>query len=118
MENKNYLYDNYLNMARNLKSERNLLKALKFYKKAYALNIGKTDIEFLLDMALLYDEIGLGKEAEEKYLEIINLDEDEPRAYYGLGTIHDELGNLSKAKEYYKISIQKDSSYDKAYFII
>ena len=63
MENKNYLYNNYINMARGLTTEKNLLKALKFYKKAYSLSIGKDDIELLMDMALIYDEIGLCSEA-------------------------------------------------------
>ena len=90
MQNKNYLYNNYLNMARNLRTENNLLKALSFYKKAYSLEIGKKDIELLIDMALIYDEIGLKSEAEEKYFEIIELDKDEARAYYGLAIIYDD----------------------------
>ena len=81
MENKNYLYNNYINMARNLRTEKNLLRALKFYKKAYSLNIGKDDIELLMDMALIYDEIGLCIEAEEKYREVLKLDEDEAKTF-------------------------------------
>ncbi len=30
MQNKNYLYNNYLNMARNLRTENNLLKSFVF----------------------------------------------------------------------------------------
>ena len=58
MENKNYLYNNYLNMARNLRTEGNLLKSLSFYKKAYGLNIGKMDTELIMDMALIYAMLG------------------------------------------------------------
>ena len=102
MQNKNYLYNNYLNMARNLRTENNLLKALSFYKKAYNLEIGKKDIELLIDMALIYDEIGLKSEAEEKYFEVIELDKDEARAYYGLAIIYDDNDELGTAKKYYE----------------
>ena len=118
MENKNYLYNNYLNMARNLRTENNILKSLTFYQKAYAMNIGKQDIELLMDMALIYDEIGFLDEAERKYLEIIELDEDEARAYYGLAIIYDENDELEKAKEYYEKAIEKNPNYDKAYFFL
>jgi tetratricopeptide (TPR) repeat protein len=111
MENKNYLYNNYLNMARNLRTDNNLLKAMSFYKKAYALDIGKHDIELLMDMALLYDELGLSTEAENKYFEIIKLDEDEARAYYGLAIIYDDKDELEKAKEYYEKAIEKNPNY-------
>ncbi len=102
MQNKNYLYNNYLNMARNLRTENNLLKALSFYKKAYNLEIGKKDIELLIDMALIYDEIGLKSEAEEKYFEVIELDKDEARAYYGLAIIYDDNDELGTAKNIMK----------------
>ena len=92
MENKNYLYNNYLNMARNLRTDGNLLKALSFYKKAYGLNIGKIDTELIMDIALIYDEIGLKADAEEKYKEVLKLDDDDARAYYGLSVIYDEDG--------------------------
>ena len=118
MEDKNYLYINYLNMARNLRTEKNLLKALSFYKKAYKLDVGKTDVELLLDMALLYDEAGLKKEAEDKYLEVLKLDEDEARAYYGLAIIYDDEDKLGIAKKYYKKAIEKNPNYDKAYFFL
>ena len=109
MENKNYLYNNYLNMARNLRTDGNLLKAISFYKKAYGLNIGKTDTELLMDMALIYDEIGLKGDAEEKYKEVIDIDEDDARAYYGLAVIYDEEGKLNLAEEYYKKAIKYDT---------
>ncbi len=118
MENKNYLYNNYINMARNLRSENNLLKAISFYQKAYALNIGKEDIELLMDMALIYDEIGLSGDAEKKYREVIELDEDDARAYYGLAIIYDENDELEKAKNYYEKAIEKNPNYDKAYFFL
>ena len=68
-------------MARNLRTDGNLFKALSFYKKAYSLNIGKIDTELIMDIALIYDEIGLKADAEEKYKEVLKLDEDDARAY-------------------------------------
>ena len=50
MQNKNYLYNNYLNMARNLRTENNLLKALSFYKKAYNLEIGRNAYRYGIDI--------------------------------------------------------------------
>ena len=118
MENKNYLYNNYLNMARNLRTEGNLLKSLSFYKKAYGLNIGKMDTELIMDMALIYDEIGLKADAEEKYNEVLKIDEDDARAYYGLAVIYDEDGELNKAKEFYKKAIEKNEIMIKHIFFL
>ncbi len=50
-------------------------------------------------MALIYDEIGLKSEAEEKYFEVIELDKDEARAYYGLAIIYDDNDELGTAKK-------------------
>ncbi len=102
MENKNYLFDNYINIARNSKIDGDNLKALKFYKKAYSLPIGKGDIDLLLDMALLYDELGFKDLAEKKYKEVIDIDKGEASAYYGLGVLYDEDKEYEKAIEYYK----------------
>ena len=98
MENKNYLFDNYINIARNSKIDGDNLKALKFYKKAYSLPIGKGDIDLLLDMALLYDELGFKDLAEKKYKEVIDIDKGEASAYYGLGVLYDEDKEYEKAK--------------------
>ena len=96
MENKNYLYRNYINIARRCVEEKNDIKALKFYKKAYDLEIGKTDIELLLDMALLYDKIGLKDNAIKRYLEVIDIDSTYANAYYGIGVIYDEIQEYDK----------------------
>ena len=105
MNNKNYLFDNYINIARASKNEKNDLKALKFYKKAYDLPMGKKDIELLLDMALLYDKIGLKEYAEKMYKEVLLIDKTYANAYYGLGVLYDENEDYSKALEYYDKAI-------------
>ena len=81
----NYLFNNHINVARSFKEEGNKLKALQFYKKAYNFEEGKKDIELLLDMALLYHELEQMDLAEEKYREVLEIDNNEERAYYGLG---------------------------------
>ena len=73
MENKDYIYENYLNMARNFVSNKDYIKALKFYQKAYKFNEGQKDIDLILDMALLYDKLGFKELAEEKYRRVIEI---------------------------------------------
>ncbi|MDZ4957103.1 hypothetical protein GNF51_15115, partial [Clostridium perfringens] len=46
----------------------------------------------ILDMALLYDKLGYKDLSEEKYREAILLEENDARAYYGLGVLYDEDG--------------------------
>lgn len=113
-----YQFYNYMNLARNFNSEKNYLKALKFYKKAYKYELGKKDIELLLDMAILYDKTGDKGKAEEKYREVIKIDNNDARAYYGLGVLYDEDGFYDDALEYYGKAIEIDENYDKAYFFI
>ena len=50
--------------------------------------------------------------------EVISLDEDEARAYYGLAIIYDDNDELGKAKKYYEKAIEKNPNYDKAYFFL
>ena len=58
MQDNRYLFDNYINIARNFVTEKEYVKALKFYKKAYRFEQGRKDIELILDIALLYDKLG------------------------------------------------------------
>ena len=118
MENKNYLYSNYINMARECITNKEDLKALKFYKKAYDMPIGKEDIELLIDMALLYDKIGLKDYAEKRYKEVLKIDNKCANAYYGLGVLYDEKEDFDNAIKYYKEAIKYNPSYDKAYFFL
>lgn len=118
MENNNYLFYNYIEMGRKYRGDKNLLKALKFYKKAYSCPIGKKDIDLILDLALLYDELGFKDLAIKKYEEALKIDNDFPNAYYGLGVIYDEDGQYDKAIELYRRAIELNPSYDKAYFFL
>ena len=51
------MFDNYISIGRNFMTEKNYLKALKFFKKAYNCPEGKEDIDLILDLAFLYDEL-------------------------------------------------------------
>ena len=46
---KTYMFDNYISIGRNFMIEKNYLKALKFFKKAYNCPEGKDDIDLILD---------------------------------------------------------------------
>ncbi|MEO2565335.1 hypothetical protein ABHA59_15655, partial [Clostridium tertium] len=118
MQDNRYLFDNYINIARNFVTEKEYVKALKFYKKAYRFEQGRKDIELILDIALLYDKLGYKDLSEEKYREAILIEEKDARAYYGLGVLCDEDGFLEHAIEYYKTAINLDNNYDRAYFYL
>ena len=61
MEDKSYIFENNLNIARGYVGEKEYSKALKFFKKAYKSNLGKNDIELIIDIALIYDILNLDK---------------------------------------------------------
>ena len=52
------MFNNYISIARGFLAEKNNMKALKFLKMAYGCEEGKSDIELILDIALLYDKLG------------------------------------------------------------
>lgn len=116
--NNNYIFDNYIKMARGFRKEKKLNKALKFYKKANNLSIGKKDKELILDIALLYDELGFREMAKKKYKEAIEIDENFENAYYGLAVVYDEEEDYKRARKYYKKAIEINPNYDKAYFFL
>ncbi|MGL4773782.1 MAG: tetratricopeptide repeat protein [Clostridium sp.] len=109
---------NYISIARGFKDERNDLKALKFYKKAYNTEFGKKDIELIYDLALMFDKLGQRDLAKKKYEEVLKIDNKEARAYYGIGTIFDEEEDYKEAIKYYKRAIEIDDKYDRAYFFL
>lgn len=118
MRSNNYIFYNYIEMGRKYREGNNLLKALKFYKKAYSCPIGKKDLDLILDIALIYDELGFKDLAIKKYEEALKIDSEFANAYYGLGVIYDDEGEYDKALELYKKAIELNPSYDKAYFFL
>ena len=89
-----------------------------FYLKAYSCEGGNKDKELILDMALLYDEMGQLEKAKEKFKEIITLDPLEERAYYGMAIVYDNRGQFRKAVEFYKKAIEINPNYNRAYFFM
>ena len=71
---KNYIFNNYISIGRNFIVEKNYLKALKFFKKAYSCKEGKDDIELILDLAFLYDKIANFDLAEKMYKRVLEFD--------------------------------------------
>ncbi|MCT4563621.1 MAG: tetratricopeptide repeat protein [Maledivibacter sp.] len=118
MDKNVYMINNYKNIAKEFQEEGKFIKALRFFRKAYGMEGGKYDIELLLDMALVYDGLGDIIKAEEKYREILDIDPDEARAYYGLAILYDDRKDYGSAIQYYKRAIQIDEYYDRAYFFL
>lgn len=116
--NKNYLFNNYINQGKRYKQEGNLLKALRYFNKAFDTSLGRYDIDLLIDIALLYDEIGLEDKALEMYEKVLNIDKSNASALYGMAIIYDNKENVSKAREYYKMAIEADPFYEKAYYYL
>lgn len=118
MRNKDYMARNYKILAEKFMDEGDSKRALDFYMKAYNTKGGSTDIELLLDMAVYYDELMKEEHAVQKYKEVLELDPEEARAYYGLAIIHDDKGEYEQAIELYKRAIELDPEYGRAYFFL
>ena len=91
---------------------------IKFFKKAYNCPEGKEDIDLILDLAFLYDKISHFDLAEKMYKRVLEIDDSNAIAYYGLGIILDDDGLYEEAIEYYKKAIENDNKYEKAYFFL
>ena len=94
------MFDNYIAIGRNFMTEKNYLKALKFFKKAFNCPEGKDDIDLILDLAFLYDKIAHFDLAEKMYRRVLELDETNAIAYYGLGIIYDDDELYEDAKAF------------------
>lgn len=116
MNSNYYRINNYKNLGNQFEEMGELDKALEFYKKALKFKEAEKDIDLLLDMGLLYEELGEEQLAKEKFLKILEIDPNEARAYYGLGVLYDERNHYEEALAYYKKAIELDPDYDRAYF--
>ena len=116
MNSNYYRINNYKNLGNQFEEMGELEKALEFYKKAFKFKEASNDIDLLLDMGLLYEEFGEEELAKEKFLQILEIDPKEARAYYGLGVLYDERNQYEEALAYYKKAIEFDPDYDRAYF--
>ena len=116
-ENK---YKNYIILANDFLSEESYEKAYHSFKKAlfFAKNIeNKIDALFeMADILLIFEKY---KEADELYLEILELDKSRSGAYYGRALANDFLsGDIEISIENYKNAIKYDEYYDRAYYYL
>lgn len=113
-----YMINNYKNIANKFCEDGNFIKAINFYNKAYDLEGGSVDIDLLLDMALAYDDMENYDFAKQKYEEVLSIDKNEPRAYFGLGVLCDNKEDYITSIDYYKKAVEIDDKYDRAYFFL
>ncbi|WP_242967950.1 tetratricopeptide repeat protein [Tepidibacter mesophilus] len=113
-----YMINNYKNIANKFCEDGNFIKAINFYNKAYELEGGSEDIDLLLDMALAYDDMENYDFAKQKYEEVLSIDENEPRAYFGLGVLYDNKEDYITSIKYYEKAVEIDDKYDRAYFFL
>lgn len=118
MKNNSYMLNNYMILAEKFADEDDVDRALDFYNKAYQLREGRRNIELLLDMAVFYDELGKEHLAIEKFKEVIDINPEDARAYYGLAMTFDNDMEYDDAIKLYKKAIELDDKYDRAYFFL
>ncbi len=106
----------YRHLGEDAFDDEKYLKALNYFNKSYAL--GDRSSELLLDLALTYEALGHDEKALETFYELLKVDKEECRAYYGIGSILDERGNLEEALLFYKKATELNPFYDRAYFFL
>lgn len=110
------LANNYLVIGNSYLEDGNLLKAKKFFKKAYMAD--PCNIEILYEFALFHAEYNEGDQALDYYNEILDIDEKQAGAHYGKAIIYDENGDSDKALDSYKEAIKHDEEYFHAYLYL
>ena len=92
------LRKNYILLAENEYLQGNKEKAIDFYLKSLEFKGSKEeDIEILFNLALIYDELDLALESKKAYERIIELDNNNPGAYYGVAIMEERLGDYQQA---------------------
>ena len=77
--------NNYVLLAEKFYLDDNKEKAIGFYNKALNFNKSKEDdMDILFNIAMIYDELEMYVESIHTYEKIIDIDEDNPGAYYGI----------------------------------
>lgn len=91
------------------------LKALNYFLKAYE---ETQDEDLLIDIALLYQELGNTTKAYETFETILEKNPEECIAYYGIATLLDEEEKYAEATSYYEKAVEINPFYDRAYFFL
>ncbi|QVK18903.1 tetratricopeptide repeat protein [Mycoplasmatota bacterium] len=90
--------------------------ALNYYLEAE--KIINHSQSLLIDIALIYDELGDYENAKRYYHKVLDYDVNNPIAYYGLATIFDNMKQFDEAIAYYKEAIRLDEHYYQAHFFL
>ncbi len=111
--------NNYIILAEEFHLSGDKYKALKKYKQALKFSKDKdSKILILFRVALLKDELSYYYDAVEYYDKILELDSNQPGAYYGKAIAFEELLNYDEAIYNYKKAIKLNNKYDRAYFYL
>ena len=85
---------NYIVLAEKSFLDEDIKASLSFYKKALRFSSNEEYIDTLFNIALIYDELELFSESIRAYKEILDIDENNPGAYYGIAIMEEQFGNL------------------------
>lgn len=90
--------------------------ALNYYLEAE--KIINHSQSLLIDIALIYDELGDYENAKQYYHKVLDFNINNPIAYYGLATIYDNTKQYDEAIAFYKEAIRLDEYYYQAHFFL
>ncbi len=111
--------ENYIILAENSYLEGNLERSLKFYSRALQFTKSKTEnIAILYNIAIIYDEMDIPEKSLRIYKKILQLDNREAGAFYGMGgTMYERLGGEKEIalKAYFKATEIDPPYYDRAF---
>lgn len=110
------LAKNYLVIGNSYLEEGNVLKAKKFFQKAYKAD--PMNIDVLYEFALMCADNNFNSQAIEYYDKIIDIDPNQAGAYYGKAIIFDDIGEDDHAESNYKQAIDCDPEYFQAYLYL
>lgn len=113
------LLEDYLSLAHEAKENLDYKRAITIYNNAYASAEDEDRIEILYELGDLYSEIGEYEKAKGSYFDIINLDPEEPGAWYGIAFTNElSGGDVDYSIEAYENSIKIDPEYVDSYYYL
>jgi tetratricopeptide (TPR) repeat protein len=108
-------FDDLVNKAQLTYQQGDLKTALKFCLMAELL---EENADLLIDIALLYDELSDYPQALSAYMKALEIEPEQERAYYGLGTVYEALNRVDEAIAHYKEAINLNPDYTAAHFFV
>lgn len=109
------MYKEKIQQAQKHSQSQEFDRAIEVYKEAFKEQATLND---LMDLGLIYLEIGDFQEAKQVFNTIISYDYTFDRAYYALALICEEFNDSAGAIKYYLEAIKYNSKFDAAYFNI